>query len=45
MARLPKKIKAALANTLHDWEIASIERSTAEEELTLLEGMASDHNF
>jgi hypothetical protein len=42
MAPLPKKIKIALANTLHDWEIASIERSTAAEHLTLLETLGPD---
>ena len=38
MAPLPKKIKVALASALHDWEIASIERWTADEYLAVFEG-------
>ena len=45
MAPLPKKIKVALANTLHDWEIASIERSTAAEQLTEMEVSVTEHKF
>jgi hypothetical protein len=37
MAPLPKKIKVALANTLPDWEIASIERYTADGYLAVFE--------
>jgi hypothetical protein len=38
MAPLPKKIKVALASALHDWEVASIERWTADEYLAVFEG-------